>query len=91
MGLVYTVILQDDFNWNYVNKTKQDAIKKIKKDFKDKANFEPDILAEWYSHIVLNCEKFPIYLDEYKDIILKNCDSAIYWNDSTSYKKEKLK
>jgi len=90
MGLVYTTILQDDFDWGYVGKTKEDAIRAIKRDFKKIAKFEPTVRAEWYGHIVLNCEKFPIYLDEYKGIILKHCDSAIYWNDSEPYKKQKL-
>lgn len=90
MGLVYTTILQDDFDWGYVGKTKKDVIKAIKKDFKEKAGFYPEIIAGWYGHIVLDCEKFPVYLDEYKDIILKHCDSAIYWHDSEPYKKHKL-
>ena len=90
MGLVYTAMLQDDFDWGYVGKTKKDAIKEIKNDFKKAAKFEPRVLGEWYGHLVLDCGKFPIYLDEYKDIILKHCDSAFYWNNADPYKKDRL-
>lgn len=82
--------MQDDFNWGYVGQTKDDAIEKIKKDFKAVAGYDPDILAEWYEHIVLDCGKSPVYLDEYKHVILSNCDSALHWNDNSPYNKEKL-
>ncbi len=90
MGLVYTTILQDDFNWDYVNKTKKDAIAKIIREFKKQGGGEPEIIAEWYGHIVLDTDKTPVDLDRYKKIILDNCDTAIYWVDSTPYKKEEL-
>jgi hypothetical protein len=92
MGLVYTIQMQDDFNWEYVGTNKQDRIRKFISDFKKIKGYGPTLLAEWEGEMVFDIEKNSPDIDrELNDLIFKNCDSAIFWNDTAPYKKHKLK
>ena len=90
MGLVYTTILQDDFDWKYVGTSKKQRLEEFVKEFGEAGGDTPSLEGQWYGHAVFDLEKTPPYLDKYKNIILKYCDTAIYWNDSTPYNKIKL-
>lgn len=91
MGLVYTVQMQDDFNWQYIGKTKANAIEVFTHSFKDIVGYEPTLLAEWHGEMVFDIEKNPP--DTFvalKELILRSCDTAIYWHDSNPYDKKRL-
>jgi hypothetical protein len=78
MGVCYTVILQDDFNWNYDCADKHLAFHKLKKAF-NKIGSRPEMIAEWYGYMVIDFDK--TFIPEYERMILKCCDSAYYFTD----------
>ena len=90
MGIVYTVILQDDFDWNYVNKNKKEVLKEIQDEFGEAYRTRPELLGEWYGFMVLDCHKTAVWMDEYKNIILRHCDTAHYCDDINPYEWKKL-
>ena len=91
MGLVYTIQMQDDFNWEYVGTNKQERIRKFIDDFEKIKGYKPTLLGEWYGEMVFDIEKNPPDIDEeLNELIFKSCDSAIYWHDSEPYIKTKL-
>lgn len=91
MGIIYTVLLQDDFDWNYNGTNKQKKIKELQASFEKLKIVKPTLLGEWYGFMVLNFYKTPIFMDEYAKIILKYCDSCHYWNDINPYEIKKIK
>jgi len=91
MGLVYTIQMQDDFNWKYVDKDKSYYTKKFIEEFYKECNVKPELLAEWYGHLVFDLDKYSPLLDGAKQTILNNCDSCVYWNDNQPYNKLNLK
>jgi len=92
MGSVYTVILQDDFDWEYVGTNKSEKIIEIATIIGDmsECDWKPELLGQWYGHIVFDCEKLPIFIEDYSKVILSLCDSAIYWDDASPFRKTKL-
>ena len=90
MGIVYTAILQDDFDWNYIGKDKKKVLKNIQDQFSSLDRARPDLLGEWYGFMVLDCHKTAPWMDEYKAILLANCDTAHYFDDINPYEMKKL-
>lgn len=90
MGIVYTTLIQDDFDWNYIGKDKKSILKQIQKEFKKIDREPPVLLGEWYGFMVLDCHKTEVWMDEYKVILLRYCDTAHYWDDNNPYEVKKL-
>lgn len=90
MGVVYTVILYDEWDWGYVGKSRNKTIASFKKDFCSEFGYKPILLANWYEHIVFDIGKIHPDFDEIKEIIKKHSESCIYYADRNSYKKETL-
>jgi hypothetical protein len=85
MGIVYQIKLQDDFNWEYVGTTKRKRMNKFIKEFGNVSGIEPELIAQWYGHAIFDLSKRCPGIDEYKEIILSNCDTAFYWSDYNPY------
>ena len=90
MGIAYTALIQDDFDWNYVGKEKNSVLEEIQKEFETAGRAKPELLGEWYGFMVLDCHKTSVWIDEYKEILLKYCDTAHYWDDNNPYIVNKL-
>lgn len=91
MGLTYTAILQDGFDWAYIGTSKKKYLEKIQASFEALNRAKPELLGEWYGFMVLDFDKTSVWIEEYADIILKNCDTAHYWNNENPYEIKKLK
>lgn len=81
--------MQDDFDWGYVGTNKKKQLSKFEKEF-EKIRFKPTKIAEWYGRVVYDIGKTPPYLEEYRDVIKKYCDSACYWDDNKQWEIHKL-
>ena len=97
MGLVFTTIMQDDFDWGYCDNKgivavdeKEKRLEKFKIEFEKLAGFKPELLGQWYGHAVFDLGKAGPYPDGVKELILKSCDTAIFWDDSAPYEKKRL-
>ena len=84
MGITCTLILLDEFDWQYVNTNKQ------KKAEEFIAEFGGDLVGQWYGAMVFDIEKRGYASAERKAIINKYCDSAYYILDISMYKIDKL-
>ena len=93
MGLCFEVLMQDDFDWEYVGTNKRAELSKFISEFGKVVGtqYTPRLIAQWPMHAVFDFDRTPVNIPEHSSIILKNCDTAIYWNDSEPYKKNKLK
>ena len=89
MGVCYTVIMQDELDWSYVDTSKEKELLKFEKEFK-KVYFKPDRLGEWYGAVVYDIDKANPEIKEFGDVILKYCDFARYYNDIEPWKMENL-
>ncbi|NCC19395.1 MAG: hypothetical protein EOM29_10700 [Bacteroidia bacterium] len=78
-------MMQDDFNWEYVGTSKKKQLAKFEKEF-EKIRFKPTKIAQWRGIVIYDIDKTPPYIEEYRDIIKKYCDSAWYWDDSGNFK-----
>ncbi len=82
MGLCYQIKMQDDFDWRYSGTTKKKQLNKFIKEFVKVRGFKPELIAEWYGHAIFDLDKTNPVFKEYKDVILSNCDSAVFWAES---------
>jgi len=82
MGTDYTVILQDDFDWNYVGKTKEDVLTQLM--LKPYYHIE----AQWYGHIVLFIGRDHPESSEFTSNFKQFCDSAHYYSCTDPYDKK---
>jgi hypothetical protein len=90
MGFVYTVMLQDDFDWGYVNKNKKDVLKEIQDEFEAKGRLHPTLLGEWYGFMVLDLDKTAPEYSPFREILLRHADSVHFWHDTNPYLIAKL-
>lgn len=91
MGLCYEVLLQEDFDWGYVGEGKEKAVQRILQEFITAGQHPPEVIAQWYGHILLDLDKTPPECNPVNAILLKNSDSAYYWHDSRPWEKLRLK
>jgi len=84
MGTCYTVFLQDDFDWSYLNRTKETTLKEFAQEFKVTK------LGEWSGWAVFDFEKTPPYIDYVKTRILNYCDACYYTADTEAGLLKKL-
>jgi hypothetical protein len=75
--------MQDDFNFDYVNSTKEQSKINIIKKCKDAIGLEPTIDAEWYGFIVLDTDKqSPECNKELHEVLFRSCDSMYVLDDN---------
>jgi hypothetical protein len=91
MGICYTINMYDDFDWDYVGKSKWSIVEEFSKEFEQVRGFKPELLAQWRHHLVFDIDKTPPYIDEYKVIIKKYCDSCTYESDNEDGQQHILK
>lgn len=85
MGIEYKVITQDDFDWKYVGKTKSSTLNELCDEIEKLDRPRPIIMFEWYGYALLDFHKTTPTIDEYRDVILKYCDSAHYISDDREW------
>lgn len=85
MGICYTYLLYDDFDWDYTTNTKDKVIEEIKKDLP-----VATILAQWYQYIVVDLNKNWSDGDNAQSLH-KYCDVAYYYTDSNPSYIQKVK
>ena len=79
MGICYTYLLYDDFDWAYQDRTKAETIEALKKELP-----VAEILAQWYYYIVVDLGKHSPWRDS-TQLLKKYCDSAWYYGDSAGW------
>ena len=84
MGITCTLILLDEFDWEYVDTNKH------KRAGEFVVEFGGELVAQWYGAMVFDIDKRGYLSEERKAIIKKYCDSAYYILDIALYKIEKL-
>ena len=89
MSQFYTVILFDGFDFEYTGRNKEQTIKLIQEEFTKLKRRAPQVEAEWLKHIVFDlCAVYPDV--GIRNILLKYCDSGVYYSDESPYRKEEM-
>lgn len=84
MGVCYTYLLYDDFDWGYVDTTKEDTIEALKKELP-----VAEVKAQWNNYIVVDLDKNHPWGDNAQK--LRNyCDGAWYYGDSSEWDLNKV-
>jgi len=81
MGICYQIHMRDDFDWEYVGKSKKDKLNQFCEDIEKLNRARPKLIAEWYGHAIFDMHKTSPNIKEYGEIILKYCDECHYWSD----------
>ena len=84
MGICYTYLLYDDFDWDYDRK-KSTVIKDLKKELP-----VAEVIAQWPHYIVVDLDKNGPYRDSILQTLRKYCDSAYVYGDSSPWDLEKV-
>ena len=84
MGITCTLILLDEFDWDYVNTDKDQRAQEFIEEFGG------DLVGQWYGAMVFDIDKRGYHSDERKAIIRKYCDTAYYILDVQLWNIEKL-
>lgn len=78
MGVCYTILLADEFNWGYVNIDKEKKLKEFKEGW---PGYCCDQIAEWYGFAVFDIDKnYPLSEERIK-YINGFCDNWYYIDD----------
>lgn len=84
MSACYIVILQDDFDWAYTNRTKEASFNLICEEFAKIDLPKPTKLAEWSGRMVLDLDKtYPG--KNVCNILLNYSDSAMAYTDESPW------
>ena len=78
MGVDYTVVVYDDFDWNYLNLDKEDYKRQILQELGEMCP-EITFLTEWYKHMVFEMGRKWPENKEIKEILLKQ-DLVYYYS-----------
>lgn len=78
MGTCYKLFLEDEFDWGYMDTTKDERLKEFEKAYGGCC----ERVVEWYGFVVYDIDKQYPYTKERKDIIAEFCDRAYYTTDS---------
>jgi hypothetical protein len=85
MGTVYTAMLYDEFNWNYVNSSKDDKIEVI-----EKLIPSAELIAQWPNFMVFDLDKKYPLMKNVGMHLLDNADAVWYYPDIEAYNLRKL-
>jgi len=88
MSTTYTLIAQDDFDWNYVGTSKQQKITEFIEKVSEHAHIK--LVAQWYGFAVFNIERAGVIYEPLFSIVKVFCDSAHYYVNTTPYDLVKL-
>lgn len=77
MGTCYKILLMDEFDWGYVDTSKEKKLLEFKSEYGEPC----ELIAEWYGCAVFDVDKRYPLSDERKQIINKFCDKAYYIDD----------
>ena len=81
MGTTYQVIMLDEFDWAYADRTKETVIAKVLAELPQGRGVE--LITTFPGGIVLNLEKVYPWADENMKIIRDNCDNAYIRHDNS--------
>lgn len=79
MGVCYTYLLYEDFDWCYSERSKDQVIEDLKKELP-----VAEILAQWSHYIVVDLDKNSPTNDN-AQALRKYCDSAKYYTDMSEW------
>jgi len=85
MGVCYTAILFDEFDWNYVNNSKEATIKKIQESIPS-----AELLAQWSCFMVLDLDKKYPLMKQTGTVLLEAADAVWYYPDVGAYSLKEL-
>lgn len=77
MGVCYKLILTDEFDWAYLNTSREERLK----EFETKYAGYIERIADWYGFVVYNVEKSVPYTPERTSLISEYADRAYYIDD----------
>ena len=81
MGTCYTILMMDEFDWNYLNKTKEETLAQFEEEMR-KVRYIDGLEGTGYGWAIYDLDKtWPNY-DPYYDVISKYCDVAYFWTDT---------
>lgn len=84
MGICYTLIMQDEWNWGYLEETKDKTLKEFEDKFRKLDYRYIERIAEWTDYVVYDIDKASIYSQERLQLIRDYCDCAHYYSDIDS-------
>lgn len=90
MGLTYTVLLMDEFDWQYADKKKNERVTDLLNALKEKSN-TVELEASWYRHVAIEMDKLSPLKKEVGSLLLHNSDCVHYWVDIEPWNKKILK
>src|SRR5258708_37316583 len=79
MGVCYTYLLYDDFDWSYSNLSKENTITALKEDLP-----VAEVLTQWNNYIVVDLDKNSPWGENVQKL-KKYCNSAYYYGDSSQW------
>lgn len=79
MGVCYTLILLDDFDWGYSDTDKTKKMEELKKEY---GGYCFDIVGQWYGGVVIEVDKNWPLTNERVALLKKYCDTAWYIADN---------
>ena len=80
MGICYQLILCNEFNWGYVDTTKEKQLKKFAEEYKNANAYCCDLIAQWPYYAVFDVDKRGPF-NERAEIVKKYSDAAWYNRD----------
>jgi hypothetical protein len=90
MGVCYTILMQDDFDWGYVNTSKELKIGEFTKEFLELHKFSPTLRGQWYGFMVWDIEKRSPDWGDTNKLIHKFCDCCYWWGDNSPWNIRRL-
>lgn len=76
MGVEHTVIMLDEFDWQYVGLNKGEVANRLFNEIEALGRPRPSVVAQWYGALVVDFGKTPACMAPYRDKILLRCDAA---------------
>lgn len=80
MGTCYTIILLDEFDWGYVDNSRENTVERINNYLKELKR-GGRVIAQFPHGIVVDLEKIWPWDEEMKRFLMCNCDTAWLFSD----------
>ncbi len=90
MGVCYTLLLLDDFNWDYADAKKDERIARFIKEMNE-AGAYCNPIAQWYGAAVFDLDKSYPHNIKILNVIVQSCDVAYYIADNQACEIVELK
>ena len=82
MGICYQIILCDEFDWGYLNTSKEKHLKEFQKEYLKAGAYQCDLIAQWPHYAVFDVDKQGPF-NERSKVVKEYCDSAWYNQDNS--------